>query len=766
MIDKDDVDEPALQLNSSESKRPGSRRSFASGPINSTNELLNRISNLERQMQNKSMLEKDHVDDRIHELEHSVSQMATLISKEKDSAPKEKNSIKKDNEFKDANKIDGLELQLSKLVELMSKDPKLKQNDSDKAFASSDQRQSDNIAALENQISRLVEAMKSTSKDPSTVHIVQNIHKDRMDNLEAQVQELKNLKLNSSILPPPKNQKSKTNHDAISTSEDEITIPTRIPKLDESFNKSLQWVPVQNDLDPDSIPVLDRPPKRVTILNKKEQRTQASNLKLISALETEEKRLRDNESKYSERIKTLSAELAIRDEIQWKYNLISKQYGEMKTNFGTIVSEVKTLKKEIIEAKDELKKSEDEKKINESRTKELELQQNEYTSKYEILKKTNSHAFDELELCKKQLATVLESQTAHSQTRHNLESKLTRMEKEAAKSALKSLRERDILNHKLSSLQHDFSQTSISLDAARSEISRLESSHRSQQEKLRNQASYSQSQINDAVRLQTINLTASNNSSIDSLNKKLESMQHAYHALEMEYTSASRTHSSNIQSYQSKQLESESTKESQRVKIEALERKNEENASLIRDLVTLVKEQKERIGDLNAAHDRKFKEMTNGIREGEETYQRLQNENKRLKGSNEKFNEIQDALRRFKINNSDLENDKKEMDTKIKELAKDVQERDELIEGQKLKLSGLEGQVSELKEANQHTLQIKNKMLDDQNETLRHLKSSLESKVRAHHQTQIELNEAKSQLADEDVDQAVVDGFRTEVEWS
>ena len=42
----------------------------------------------------------------------------------------------------------------------------------------------------------------------------------------------------------------------------------------------------------------------------------ATNLKLISALENEERRLRENELKYVERIKALSADLAVSKEKQ------------------------------------------------------------------------------------------------------------------------------------------------------------------------------------------------------------------------------------------------------------------------------------------------------------------------------------------------------------------------------------------------------------------------------------------------------------------
>jgi Leucine-rich repeat (LRR) protein len=223
-MDGDEVDEPNVlqessndrpRLESREFYRPHSRTSPR--PVSRTHarhmnplqevqdpsNILVRLSSLERQVHNQSVT-NDHSN-----LENQVLRLVEVMSK---SIPTDQ----KPEAIKD-DRISGLENQVSRLVDVISKKDDTTQPASQNP-----------IAGLESQISKLVDVVSSSvSKKedlPATVHLVQNIGKDRIDKLEEQVKSLKakeeekeNMRHNSSM--------SKE----IDSSDDAVIIPTRVP---------------------------------------------------------------------------------------------------------------------------------------------------------------------------------------------------------------------------------------------------------------------------------------------------------------------------------------------------------------------------------------------------------------------------------------------------------------------------------------------------------------------------------------------------------
>eukprot|EP00842_Homolaphlyctis_polyrhiza_P002132 jgi/Hompol1/291/HPOL_005273-RA len=72
--------------------------------------------------------------------------------------------------------------------------------------------------------------------------------------------------------------------------------------------------------------------------------TIAANAKLIAALEQEERRLRDNEHRYAEKIRTLSEELRVEREA-------AKLVGPLKEQLKTLTKESHTIAEELKTAK-------------------------------------------------------------------------------------------------------------------------------------------------------------------------------------------------------------------------------------------------------------------------------------------------------------------------------------------------------------------------------------------------------------------------------
>ncbi|KAJ3339565.1 hypothetical protein HDU91_000991 [Kappamyces sp. JEL0680] len=205
---------------------------------------------------------------------------------------------------------------------------------------------SPSLPNLEGQIARLVEVLVSNTqnrpvsepaKSPPPAVVKQEAtgkevveQSERLKAIEEQMKELLQLSINNEkiVIQKGGSEKSYKRQKAAvkmlekelfgphspSSSEEFVTIPTKVPK--DAKNRSLVWV--EEEPEKENVPHKanrpNSPVKKTVKLGSrgKDHEKSAKDLandKLISALEAEERRLRDNEFRYAEKIKSLTSQL-------------------------------------------------------------------------------------------------------------------------------------------------------------------------------------------------------------------------------------------------------------------------------------------------------------------------------------------------------------------------------------------------------------------------------------------------------------------------
>lgn len=695
-------------------------------------EILAKISNIEREIHNKSVNAIDrNLETQISRLVDALS-TKTAINPEKDDQSAE---------FQN-NRIDCLEQKICHLVDELSK--------------------GDKITKLESQISKLVNVIAKSPqpKDPlSTIHVVQNLNNERIQKIEEKMDSLAR-KADRKVISTKAEDSTGEN----SESSQEIVISTRVPKTNDNLRRSLIWVP-----DSDEIPVLENPQKskiqpksNIPTPNKSDKIHIAANAKLISALEKEEKRLRDNESRYVEKIKILQTELSIREDSHQKYLKASKQISELEHNYKNAVNKNDSLIQDTNKLRESLKESEKLKLQAEIKAKDLDKKIAEISINYDSLSNKHNNTQSEILMTNQKLESVNEALINEKEQAKALESKIKQLEMENARLSLKFVLEREQFKSKIADVKRENNSIQDELSKSRNEVAFYQSLQNARENQIRNQIQNS-SQTEESIKKKTETLIESHKIEKDALNLQLDKIKEAYFTLEHEYLQSRQNEATQIQIH-CKPL-TEQIKSLQDT-VNRLESRDREQSMLLADMIKLVKSQKSKIAEMIKENDHNLEEVKNQTILYQTTVENLQKERLKFSNLNEKF---QDIVRKLNKTQNNL-NATAELKNNLESQLKSIQDSNSNL------ISDLNGKHSrDIQEAQRHlndlktehaqNISIKNKMLEDQNETIRNLKQSLESKVRAHQQALQELDDCNIKLEEYKlIEHQELEEFRKDIE--
>jgi chromosome segregation ATPase len=537
----------------------------------------------------------------------------------------------------------------------------------------------------------------------------------------------------------------------------------------DKLNRSLQWVP-----DDKQVPVLERPKSKTSkpgnvVKDKAEQRALAANARLINALETEERRLRDNESKHIERIKTLTSELAVREDSHWKYVQVTKQFSEMKMNYTNTVTELKSLRADFDANKIQLKTTRDENVKLEGKCAEMTKQQNELSSQFEQIVQVKQKSDVELEQRAKDLQAANEQLSKLQESYTTLQATIANSETDVARQSLKFIKEREQLKTKhadvkreLSTYQDQLSTTRNDLYALQTKLSTRESEHAAE---IRDSKLAAQKLIDDEVATQTASLKSQHQTQMADVHSQIDELRGAYTDLEHAYTHLRHSADGRIQDLETHLRGVSSTSESRAEEMKRMDSKEREQTVLIRDMIQLIKEQKSKIAQMAGKNLELLEESEEVRRVCEAKLGESKNECGAMRRVVEEQKQSIKSLGSRCKQLDGVEKENLTLTTKIAALETERLSHASQLATLDTRILELQNLTQDLKQEHKDQIAVKNAMLESQNESLRSVKHALELKVKAHTQTTQSLSELRAQLDEErGIDQETFDGLRRDVE--
>jgi chromosome segregation ATPase len=488
------------------------------------------------------------------------------------------------------------------------------------------------------------------------------------------------------------------------------------------------------------------------------------NEKLISDLETEEKRLKNNESKFKEKIQTLVTELSIKEDMHLKYTQLSKTYSDLQHSYNTILNELKKGKEDSVTLHNKLRESHRAKEEAELKIKELFIQAGSLSVELKSISKEKEGYGVELTVISKQLQDVTGKLSEFQEKYTQLDSNKKQMDIDHAKQSLKHMMEREKYKNKFNEMKHSNSEIQEKLEKTKIELSNFQSAHFSRELELKSQWNISQtinhSQMEESIKMRTSQLIENHRVEMNAVESKMNSLRQAYSALEVEFIQARRaedTKTSQLEAY-SASLKDQINTQSESFK--KLKCENEEQAFLLSDMIKLVKNQKSNILQLQTNISRSIKECSKNEQLIEES--RIQETKYHVL-----INDHNATLSGFKNDLNISLNIRKELESKLLTFQDSFDSLSTQFQTQNHLLEQKSSHIINLKIEHEQIILVKNKMLEDQNGTIRNIKTTLESKVGAHHITLKELEQCKIDIEENNfIDQKTLDQFRNDVNIS
>ncbi|KAJ3326287.1 Molybdenum cofactor synthesis protein 1 [Boothiomyces sp. JEL0866] len=572
-----------------------------------------------------------------------------------------------------------------------------------------DQKTAERFQQLEKQINNLFDFVKEGEKKK------QDKEKNRV---------LKELPVNIQVSP--------------ATSDEFIHIPTKLPKR-KTKNQSLVWL--EDDSDELAENTRQTPPKKFLKLGQNQVKTSSklpnitANLKLITVLEAEQRRLRENEQRYAEKIKELNTEVSALKSAAKELAEIKIDYTDLvifanvqKMKYETVKSTLADYKRISLEKERELENSM-------AHSKNLSIQNEDYQGLVEKLEIKNKELLSNCDIFQQQVSELRTDLTKVEMVNQKNElalekttSQLKSIQSENSKLSVRVIKERETFKVRCAELKAEKQQLLESIEKGEREITFLKNNLNHKEDNFRdNVESLIQSHKNEmaAAIANAVNQESEKQSYLtESLRKQLTMLQEAYKALETEFlTSVKRIEGLILGERKKSLLLEEKLKDAAQRNdesyktIETLEKKTKEQTDTIAELVKMVKELKANFDFLQEKERNSTQLYHSSIQRFDENASKLQQEiNAKQK--------IQQNL----VEETSKEQLLHERDRQIKILENALQEM-------QIKYGNFEDVVK-----------VKESMLQDQNDTIKTLKMNLENKTREYQNLKKELEQSHEYL--------------------
>ncbi|KAJ3262048.1 Leucine-rich repeat-containing protein 23 [Boothiomyces macroporosus] len=654
---------------------------------NNNGEILAKMLQLQEQIQNITQKSANNESEKISLLERQIQQLAVTISKERE-----------------------------KTVKIAT--PKIERVIQTETVE--DQKTVERFQQLEKQINSLFDFVKEGEKR----------QEEKEKTMKKRI--LKELPVNVEISP--------------ATSEEFIQIPTKLPKR-KTKNQSLVW------LEDDSEEIIDlsrqTPPKKFVKVSQNQLNpnpkvsNSVANLKLIAVLEAEQRRLKENEQRYAEKIKELNSELNSLKSSTTEFNTIKTEYTDLKAKYEAVKSSLSEYRKISLEKQKELEDSI-------AQSKNLTLQNEDYQCHVDKLDAKIKELSNNCSLFQKQIAELQNEFSKTEKSNKILEAEKEKLythcktvENENSKLSVRLIKERESFKVKCAELKSEKQQILENVEKGNREIAYLKSLLSQKEESFRNNVesliTSHKNEMEAAVAKATKIETEKQSYLTDSLKKQLSQTQEAYKALELEFLSNIKKERKARAAAEEKLKESLQEKEESLKNVVNLEKKTKEQTDTIAELVKMVKELKANFDFLQEKERNSTQLYHASIQRFDENASKLQLLN------NEKVNIEQKLQSAEQSNKSLLENNTKlqsELDSLLKKLSSMESSKEHQLNEKEKQIEILNKELRDMqsKYANyDDVLKIKESMLQDQNDTIKTLKTNLENKTREYQNVKKEL---------------------------
>ena len=265
-----------------------------------------------------------------------------------------------------------------------------------------------------------------------------------------------------------------------------LTIPTKIPLNADAKNASLVWMegkPEKEQIDskdtPNStVPIRKKPhpsPSKIPVKPKNADSALLVNSKLIAALEQEERRLRENEHLYAEKIRSLTEELALQKDASKKLEQLNAQMKQLKLmhekrDAETLELQQKFKQAELVQVQLKAENSMLRSKYSETEAL-VDQKKKELNQSVELNQKLQS----DLEQCSDELKLYLLQKNDAQKSCDALEAKLKQFEAEQHRLNTKFIKDREQSKIKMAEARKENEMYKDNATQLQSEISRLHS---------------------------------------------------------------------------------------------------------------------------------------------------------------------------------------------------------------------------------------------------------------------------------------------------
>ncbi|TPX51481.1 hypothetical protein SeMB42_g00790 [Synchytrium endobioticum] len=455
----------------------------------------------------------------------------------------------------------------------------------------------------------------------------------------------------------------------------------------------------------------------------------ASNAKLLSALDNEEKRLKESEAKALSEIQLLNENMRIQtDRADTAEAKLKEQHGELEVAKKG-VEEAKGLSVKVTELEQIVAELNTKLSFQITATIENERKATEASIALAMVEAQLKKKETECEASKKICCDVeIALSNAESQLRAS-EADKTRVsvrfvkEREQSKVRIAQVRrENDIYQNTIKQLQREVSGLQAQLSTRDGNL------QRQLQDSYNNHAQ----ELDSVVTSATMQLMDRHKDEVDRLMRNLANTREAYMALEEEYRKGLKDERAKTQEAQLALQDANRKLNEQTAIISEVSRKETEMTAMIRDLTSLVKEQKARIADLTDKNQLSFSVFEEQMRTLESKLKNAQKAKAEMKNAQKESaaSHSEHVARKAALEAAEAERTR--LTSELANQTATFQQEKSRLDARVKQLEDEKARIEKQFEADEQALRVKNKMLDDQNETIRTLKHNLENKSREH----------------------------------
>ncbi|KND01461.1 uncharacterized protein SPPG_03263 [Spizellomyces punctatus DAOM BR117] len=472
----------------------------------------------------------------------------------------------------------------------------------------------------------------------------------------------------------------------------------------------------------------------------------AANAKLIRALEEEEKRLRANEKTYADEIKKLTGELSEersrRQKAEDECMALKKQATGQAEAAGADKDKLNALADENSRLKTRLQEADSSCQSIASELSSVKADLNDIRLKYDQLLAESAECKTHLLTQEKELKNVKTTEQEIKVSAAELECQLKLCEEEKARLSVRLVKDREQSRVKVAEVKKENEIYKATIRQLQKENSALQQNLSSRdfdaRQQLNDLAAMRSSELKQAISETTNQLLERHKVEYDAVSHQLTRTQHAYAALEEEFRKGMKEEQGRFAQLRHAYTELLQQFTAQAKALETASGKEKEMASVIKELTDMVKEQKARIADLAEKHQMTFTIFEDKVHALED----------RLKASQKMRHDFKSLQSDYNMKQA-LAND---LTAELQRTKAELAQQTTVFQQERIRLDSenarLQADLDRFRDGQDQAIRVKNKMLEDQNETIKNLKQNLENKCREHQALLTDIEKREDSLED------------------